>query len=277
MLDNASDDGSAEAVRALGGDIRLIALDRRDGKAANDSRLLEEARGEFCLLLNEDSELQPGAVAGAAGGAASRTGRPPSPAPSCWRPTAARCPAPGGCRAPETALAGAALPAPPADRAERRRRAPARSAGCSRARCWSAARPPSRSAGSTRDFFVYSDETDFCKRLGDAGWRILYVPVGAGHPPRPDGAGRRRGRAADRRVPPQPRPLPAQAPRPRSGRSCCARCSPGPTCCAPLAALVLPGPLARAATGSTPARRCSPAAARGSARPRRRTTGRIGS
>ncbi|MFL5907456.1 MAG: glycosyltransferase family 2 protein, partial [Solirubrobacterales bacterium] len=25
-------------------------------------------------------------------------------------------------------------------------------------------------------FFVYSDETDFCKRLGDAGWRILFVP-----------------------------------------------------------------------------------------------------
>jgi GT2 family glycosyltransferase len=26
------------------------------------------------------------------------------------------------------------------------------------------------------DFFVYSDETDFCKRLRDAGWRILFVP-----------------------------------------------------------------------------------------------------
>ena len=25
------------------------------------------------------------------------------------------------------------------------------------------------------EFFVYSDETDFCKRLGDAGWRVLYV------------------------------------------------------------------------------------------------------
>jgi N-acetylglucosaminyl-diphospho-decaprenol L-rhamnosyltransferase len=25
-------------------------------------------------------------------------------------------------------------------------------------------------------FFVYSDETDFCKRLRDAGWRILFVP-----------------------------------------------------------------------------------------------------
>ena len=28
-----------------------------------------------------------------------------------------------------------------------------------------------------QDFFVYSDETDFCKRLGDAGWRILFVPT----------------------------------------------------------------------------------------------------
>jgi len=26
------------------------------------------------------------------------------------------------------------------------------------------------------DFFVYSDETDFCKRLRDSGRRILYVP-----------------------------------------------------------------------------------------------------
>jgi hypothetical protein len=25
-------------------------------------------------------------------------------------------------------------------------------------------------------FFVYSDETDFCRRLRDAGWRILFVP-----------------------------------------------------------------------------------------------------
>ena len=35
------------------------------------------------------------------------------------------------------------------------------------------------------DFFVYSDETDFCKRLHDAGWRILFAPGGARHPSRP--------------------------------------------------------------------------------------------
>jgi N-acetylglucosaminyl-diphospho-decaprenol L-rhamnosyltransferase len=45
VLDNASADGSAEAVRALGGNIRLIALDRRAGKAENDSTLLREAKG----------------------------------------------------------------------------------------------------------------------------------------------------------------------------------------------------------------------------------------
>ena len=62
VLDNASDDGSAEAVEALGRDIRLFALDRRTGKAENDSTLLKEARGRYCLLLNEDAELQPGSV-----------------------------------------------------------------------------------------------------------------------------------------------------------------------------------------------------------------------
>src|SRR5262249_181538 len=57
VLDNASSDGSAAAVRALDGEIRLIELDQRTGKAQNDSTLLREARGRYCLLLNEDSEI----------------------------------------------------------------------------------------------------------------------------------------------------------------------------------------------------------------------------
>jgi N-acetylglucosaminyl-diphospho-decaprenol L-rhamnosyltransferase len=62
VLDNASGDGSAEAVRELHPDVRLFALERREGKADNDSRLLKAARGRYCLLLNEDSELRDGAV-----------------------------------------------------------------------------------------------------------------------------------------------------------------------------------------------------------------------
>ncbi len=68
LLDNASEDGSAEAARAWdrgraqqrAGALRLIALERREGKAANDSRLMRESAGRYCLLLNEDSELRPG-------------------------------------------------------------------------------------------------------------------------------------------------------------------------------------------------------------------------
>src|SRR5512146_1153815 len=70
LLDNASADGSAEAARAWdrgraqerAGTLRLIELERRAGKAENDSTLLREAKGRYCLLLNEDSELRPGAA-----------------------------------------------------------------------------------------------------------------------------------------------------------------------------------------------------------------------
>ena len=174
VLDNASDDGSAEAVRELDRNIRLIALDRRQGKAANDSRLIEEARGEFCLLLNEDSELQPGAVPALIG--ALRSDRQAAvagaqllspdgrPVPCAWRLPSAR-----------TALAGALF---------LHRRYTVESGGdATRPVGWvqSSAMLVRRQAalevgGFDPNFFVYSDETDFCKRLSDAGWRILHVP-----------------------------------------------------------------------------------------------------
>jgi N-acetylglucosaminyl-diphospho-decaprenol L-rhamnosyltransferase len=174
VLDNASDDGSAEAVCELDRNIRLIALDRREGKAANDSRLIEEARGEFCLLLNEDAELQPGAVPALIGGLRSDgqaavagalllspDGRP---VPCAWRLPSAR-----------TALAGALF--------LHRRYTVESGGGVTRPVGWvqSSAMLVRRQAalevgGFDQNFFVYSDETDFCKRLGEAGWRILHVP-----------------------------------------------------------------------------------------------------
>src|SRR3954453_15576473 len=58
VLDNASADGSAEYVREHHPDVTLIALERRTGKAENDSTLLKRASGRYALLLNEDAELQ---------------------------------------------------------------------------------------------------------------------------------------------------------------------------------------------------------------------------
>lgn len=174
VLDNASEDGSADAVRARGGDIRLIALEQRTGKAENDSTLMREAKGEFCLLLNEDSELRPGAAgallaalevnpdAGAAGAQLlDSAGRPVHCA---WR-----FPGVG------TALAGALF---------LHRWLTVQSKGSVVRRVdWaqSSALLVRRKAAASidymdPDFFVYSDECDFAKRLADVGWHSLYVP-----------------------------------------------------------------------------------------------------
>ncbi|HEX2129728.1 MAG TPA: glycosyltransferase [Solirubrobacterales bacterium] len=181
VLDNASDDGSADAVRAwmeaggaLANATRLIALDRRAGKAENDSRLLAEASGEYCLLLNEDTELQPGAVEllvealhadPGAGAAGAQLLAPDGTAQPCaWRlPSLA------------TAFAGALF----LHRLFTVQGATDRTTEVG----WvqSAAMLVRREAASAigyldPEFFVYSDETDFCKRLRDGGWTVLHVP-----------------------------------------------------------------------------------------------------
>ena len=173
VLDNASDDGSADAVRDR--DIRLIELDRRTGKAENDSTLLRASRGRYCLLLNEDSELLPGAVealvealerdprAGAAGAQLlDPAGRPQ---PCAWR-------FPGVL----TALAGALFLhrlVTVQSKGDRTRRVDWAQSSALLVRREAAEQVGFLDPG----FFVYSDETDFCRRLADAGWHTLYVPA----------------------------------------------------------------------------------------------------
>jgi GT2 family glycosyltransferase len=174
VLDNASEDGSAEAVRALGGEIRLIALERRTGKAENDSTLMREAQGKYCLLLNEDSELRPGAVAAllaaleadpeAAAATPQLLDPDGNPVPSAWR-----FPGVG------TAAIGALF---------LHRWLTVQSKGtATRPVDWaqSSALLVRREAAAAVDymdpsFFVYYDECDFAKRLADAGWHSLFVP-----------------------------------------------------------------------------------------------------
>lgn len=174
VLDNASEDGSAEAVRARGGDTRLIALERRTGKAENDSTLLRAAGGCYCLLLNEDAELCEGAPAAlvealeadpVAGVAAAALLDPDGrPQPCAWR-------FPGMA----TALAAVLLV---------HRRFTVQSDGTGTRRVdWaqSSAMLVRRAAAAEVGhldpaFFVYSDETDLCRRLADRGWTTLLVP-----------------------------------------------------------------------------------------------------
>jgi N-acetylglucosaminyl-diphospho-decaprenol L-rhamnosyltransferase len=174
VLDNASEDGSADAVRGLGGEIRLIALELRTGKAENDSTLLREARGRYCLLLNEDAELEAGATQellgaldgdpGAAAAAPQLLDSERRPVPCAWR-------FPGA----GTALVGALF---------LHRRLTVQSKGDAiRPVDWAQSsallvrREAARQVGFLDpQFFVYYDECDFEKRLHDAGWQVLYAP-----------------------------------------------------------------------------------------------------
>ncbi len=174
VLDNSSTDGSAGAARDHPVVDDLVVLEQRAGKAENDSMLLERASGRYALLCNEDTELQPGATQALyaalednpqAATAGAKLLNPDGEAqPSAWR-------FPG----PLTALASALFIhhwttvqstgeiTKPVDWAQ------------------SAALLVRRDAGSQigwldPQFFVYSDEVDFCKRLADEGWQTLYVP-----------------------------------------------------------------------------------------------------
>ena len=176
VLDNASDDGSVDAVREAYGDaVRLIELEARAGKAENDTTLLREARSEYGLLLNEDAELRPGAAQALidaleaderAAVAGSQLLDPDgNPQPCAWR-----LPAIG------TAIAGALF----LHRwlTVQSRGGHTRPVGWVQSSAMLVRRTAAEQVGYLDpEFFVYSDETDFCKRLGDAGRRILYVPA----------------------------------------------------------------------------------------------------
>jgi N-acetylglucosaminyl-diphospho-decaprenol L-rhamnosyltransferase len=174
VLDNASLDGSADVARQHPVTTEVIALTERRGKGVNDSELLRRARGRFCLLLNEDSELEPGATVALhaalagddrAGAAGAMLVRPDGEQqPSAWR-----------FPSPATALLTALF---------LHKRFVVQSKGENVRRVdWvqSAAMLVRREAAAEigffdSQFFVYSDEVDFCRRLASSGWHTLYVP-----------------------------------------------------------------------------------------------------
>jgi N-acetylglucosaminyl-diphospho-decaprenol L-rhamnosyltransferase len=175
VLDNASEDGSPDAVEERYGDrVELIRLEHRRSKATNDSELLERARGRYGLLLNEDSELTAGAADAlwqalqaddrAAAAGAQLLGPDRSPRPCAWR-------FPGV----KVALAGAVF----AHRwyTVQSKGSQIRSVDWAQSAALLVRKEAFRAVGPLDpQFFVYSDEVDWQRRARDLGWEILYVP-----------------------------------------------------------------------------------------------------
>jgi N-acetylglucosaminyl-diphospho-decaprenol L-rhamnosyltransferase len=177
VLDNASRDGSVGMARAHPVTTELIRREQRRGKAENDSALMQRARGRYCLLLNEDSELLPGATQALHAALDARDDAAVAGA-RLLRPDGRKFPSAWRFPSPLTALYGALF---------LHKRLTVQSYGkVVREVDWaqSAALLVRREAAARIGwmdpaFFVYSDEVDFCKRLRDAGWAVLYVPQAA--------------------------------------------------------------------------------------------------
>lgn len=174
VLDNASQDGSADAAEAHPTVDVLLRLDRREGWSANVNHVLRAARSELCLILNEDAELQPGCTRELLD-ALSADPQAGAAAASLWRPEGWRQPSAWRFPTVLTALAGALFLhrwTTVQSTGERTKQVDwaqsctmlLRRSAVEQAGWWDPA------------FFVYSDEVDVQRRMADRGWHTLYVP-----------------------------------------------------------------------------------------------------
>lgn len=180
VVDNASDDGSAERVRTTFPECRLLELDRNVGFGGGNNLGAKLAQGDFLLLLNSDAWLEADALPRllsaleedpGLGLVAPQLRYPDGRLQFAW--------------APETGVVGEALQML-RNRFESRRlahRMPPRwlrpllgpawlSAACVLIR---------RSAfeavgGFDENFFLYFEDVDLSRRLRQAGWRLGLVP-----------------------------------------------------------------------------------------------------
>lgn len=174
VLDNASTDRSADAVRGRFAEARVITRERRAGITANLDLLLREARGRLFLFLNEDCELTEGAVGEllAAMDADPRAGAVGAMLlDGEGRPTSCAYRLPGLA----AALAGALF----LHRwlVDESGGEGTHEVGWARSAALLIRREAADEVGYfDTDYFFYGEDVDFQKRLHDAGWRILHVP-----------------------------------------------------------------------------------------------------
>ena len=168
VLDNASYDGSVETARAHDVTSEVIALEERRGCGENATELVRRARGRYCLILNEDSELEPGATA-ALHAALSTTDSAAAAGATLVRPDGVQQPSAYRFPSPWTRLLSLV--------GLGRRFVVQSHGGRVRDVDWA----PVSAVLVRRDAaagieWLDGDEVGFFRRLRGSGWRVLYVP-----------------------------------------------------------------------------------------------------
>jgi N-acetylglucosaminyl-diphospho-decaprenol L-rhamnosyltransferase len=183
VVDNASADGSVEAVRAAFPDARLIANATNLGFSRANNLGWRAGRGELVLVLNSDCEVRPGAVAALSAvldrrpevaivgpRTVSGDGRPQVSFGPALRPLA---------EWRQGRLVRAVKRGDPAALAEASRRAERESepfwvsGSCLLVR----RRALEAVGGFDESFFLYEEDVDLCLRVRATGARVVYTPA----------------------------------------------------------------------------------------------------
>ncbi len=183
VTDNGSTDGTPDAIVAALPEVTVVRSDNR-GFAHGNNVALRRARGRYVLLLNPDVEFERGTLAGLV---AALDAQPAVGAASVIQrgsdgqvlPSVRRFPSP--LRSFAEALLGERLP-PLRRHLERDldldRYFDERDADWLCGAFLIARREAIADAGPLDErFFLYSEETDWCRRIAAAGWRIRHLPA----------------------------------------------------------------------------------------------------
>jgi len=182
VVDNASTDGSAEAVRSRYPEALAIANAENAGFARGCNQGWRASRAPYVLFLNPDAEVGPGAVETlvrllesrpAVGAAGPRTRGSDGTIQVSTGPDLT----PLSERRQRRLVLGVARRAAPAlaeaEALHAREHEPAWVSGS----CLIARRTALEAVGGFDErFFLYEEDADLCRRLREAGWRVVFTP-----------------------------------------------------------------------------------------------------
>jgi GT2 family glycosyltransferase len=183
VVDNASSDGSAQAVRGTFPHVRLIDNPRNAGFGAANNLALKQAQGDFLLLLNSDAFPKPGAIGtlveflrnnpDVAVVGPKLLNKDGSLQKSCWK-----FPSPARAWLENLGVTALLPNHPVAGDYSRWEHDQERDVDFVIGACMLVRRKAYEQVGGfDEDFFLYSEETDWQRRMKDHGFRIVFTPA----------------------------------------------------------------------------------------------------
>jgi GT2 family glycosyltransferase len=183
VVDNASSDSSAQAVREAFPQVHLIDNPRNAGFGAANNLALEQARGDFLLLLNSDAFPKPGAIGTLVEYLKSHPdvavvgpqllNKDGSLQRSCWK-----FPSPARAWLENLGITSLLPNHPLVGDYSRWEHDRERDVDFIIGACMLVRREAYEQVGGFDEgFFLYSEETDWQRRMQDKGFRIVFTPA----------------------------------------------------------------------------------------------------